>query len=155
MAEHFGLTAHEELTCGCHVHVDNQPYPVFSRLARDILAGMTWGEVELEPEVRDWLEGLDDQRWAQAMFHLDLLEERGVLLGEPYTRQLSGKLRELRFYCGGERIRISYWIASGRRIIALTVFAKTRMRETAEIARAAAAMARCQAEGHTADEEDR
>jgi hypothetical protein len=44
---------------------------------------MTWGEVELEPEVRDWLEELDDQRWAQAMFHLDLLEERGVLLGEP------------------------------------------------------------------------
>jgi len=36
----------------------------------------------------------------------------------------------------------------------LTVFAKTRMRETAEIARAAAAMARCQQEGHTADEED-
>ena len=61
---------------------------------------MAWGEVELEPEVRDWLEGLDDQRWAQAMFHLDLLEERGVLLGEPYTRQLSGKLRELRSYCG-------------------------------------------------------
>jgi hypothetical protein len=54
---------------------------------------MAWGEVELETEVRNWLEGLDDQRWAQAMFHLDLLEERGVLLGEPYTRQLSGKLR--------------------------------------------------------------
>ena len=85
---------------------------------------MPWGEVELEPEVQDWQEGLDDQRWAQAMFHLDLLEERGVLLGEPYTGQLSGKQRELRFYCGGERIRISYWIASGRRIIALTVFAK-------------------------------
>jgi Phage derived protein Gp49-like (DUF891) len=76
-------------------------------------------------------------------------------LGEPYTRQLSGKLRELRFYCGGERIRISYWIASGRRIIALTVFAKTKMRETAEIARAAAAMARCQQEGrHSADDEE-
>jgi hypothetical protein len=54
---------------------------------------MAWGEAELEPEVRDWLEGLDDQRWAQAMFHLDLLEERGALLGEPYTRQLAGKLR--------------------------------------------------------------
>jgi hypothetical protein len=57
-------------------------------------------------------------------------------------------------YCGGERIRVSYWIASGRRIIALTVFAKTKMRETAKIARAAAAMARCQQEGHTAEEED-
>lgn len=115
---------------------------------------MPWGEVELEPEVRDWLEGLDDQRWAQAMFHLDLLEERGALLGEPYTRQLSGKLRELRFYCGGQRVRVSYWIAPGRRIIMLTVFTKTRMRETGEVERAAAAMARCQAEAHTAEGED-
>lgn len=78
-----------------------------------------------------WLEGLDDQRWAQAMFHLDLLEERGALLGEPYTRQLSGKPRELRFYCSGQRVRVSYWIAPGRRT----------------------AMVRCQDEGHTADEE--
>ena len=114
---------------------------------------MGWGEAELEPEVRDWLEGLDDQRWAQAMFHLDLLEERGPLLSEPYTRQLSGKLRELRFYCGGQRVRISYWIAPGRRIIMLTVFTKTKMRETAEIERAATTMARCQREGHTPDEE--
>jgi hypothetical protein len=74
---------------------DNWGCPVLSYLTRDIVAGMTWGEVELEPEVRDWLEGLDDQRWAQAMFHLDLLEERGVLLGKPYARQLSGNLREL------------------------------------------------------------
>jgi hypothetical protein len=122
--------------------------------ASDTVGGMTWGEVELEPEVADWLESLDDQRWAQALFHLDLLEEKGALLGEPYTRQLSGKLRELRFYCGGERIRIAYWIAPGRRIIALTVFAKTKTRERAEISRAARAMARCQQEGHTADEED-
>ena len=116
--------------------------------------GMTWGQVELEPEVAGWLEGLDDQRWAQALFHLDLLEQRGVLLGEPYTRQLSGKLRELRFYCGGERIRITYWIAPGRRIIALTVFAKTKMRETSEIVRASQAMARCQQEAHTPDEDE-
>jgi hypothetical protein len=114
---------------------------------------MPWGEAELEPDVRDWLEGLDDQRWAQAMFHLDLLQERGALLGEPYTRQLAGKLRELRFYCGGQRVRISYRIAPGRRVIMLTVFTKTRMRETAEIARAGAAMARCQHEGRTADRE--
>jgi hypothetical protein len=114
---------------------------------------MTWGQVELEPEVSGWLEGLDDQRWGQALFHLDLLEQRGALLGEPYTRQLSGKLRELRFYCGGERVRVTYWIAPERRIIALTVFAKTRMRESAEISRALRAMARCRQDGHTADEE--
>ncbi|HEX3487931.1 MAG TPA: hypothetical protein VHU92_01255 [Streptosporangiaceae bacterium] len=45
-------------------------------------------------------------------------------------------------------------IAPGRRIIALTVFAKTRMRENAEISRAARAMARCQQAGHTPDEDD-
>lgn len=132
-----------------------QPRPHRGRLAgsmRDTIDGISSWAVELEPEVREWLEGLDDQRWAQAMFHLDLLEERGALLGEPYTRQLVGKLRELRFYCGEQRARVSYWIAPGRRIIMLTVFTKTRMRETAQIDRAAAAMARCQREGHTTDE---
>jgi hypothetical protein len=123
-------------------------------LPADTSDGIGWGQVELESEVADWLESLDDQRWAQALFHLDLLEERGVLLSEPYSRQLSGKLRELRFYCGGERIRITYWIAPGRRIIALTVFAKTRMHENAEISRAAKAMARCQQEGHAPDEDE-
>lgn len=57
----------------------------------DTVDGMAWGQAELEPEVAKWLESLDDQRWAQALFHLDLLEERGALLGEPYTRQLSGR----------------------------------------------------------------
>jgi hypothetical protein len=120
----------------------------------DTISGITW-QLELEPEVADWLGGLDDQRWAQALFHMDLLEQRGVLLGEPYTRQLSGKLRELRFYCGEQRTRVTYWMAPGRRIIALTVFTKTRMQETGEIRRALRAMARCQQESHLPDEESK
>jgi hypothetical protein len=115
---------------------------------------MTWGTVELEPEVADWLTALDDQRWAQAMMHLDLLEARGVLLGEPYSRQLDGKLRELRFYCGGAPTRLTYWTAPGRRIVMLTVFRKTRMRETDEVERARQAMKRCQVEQHTVDDEE-
>jgi hypothetical protein len=66
-----------------------------------------------------------------------LLEERGALPGEPYTRQLAGKLRELRFYCGGQRVRISYWMAPGRRVIMLTVFTKARMRGTAGVCQGA------------------
>lgn len=114
---------------------------------------MTWGEVELEPEVDEWFDSLSQDDQETAVFYVDLLAERGVLLGEPYTRQLHGKLRELRFHLSREAVRITYWIASGRRIILLTVFKKQRMREAGEIERAIRAMERCIAEAHTADEE--
>jgi len=118
---------------------------------------MDWGTIELEPEVRDWLRSLDRDAVNHAAFYIDLLAERGVRLDEPYTRQLAGKLRELRFYLGavGQAVRIAYYIASGRRIILLTVFSKQRRREGAEIARAVRAMKRCIAEGHTAEEDSR
>jgi hypothetical protein len=114
---------------------------------------MTWGTVELEPEVRDWLEQLPTAQFAHAAFYVDLLAEQGPLLGEPYTKQLDGKLRELRFHLGRDPVRVTYWIASGRRIILLTAFRKTRMRENREVERARRALARCQTEAHTVDEE--
>jgi hypothetical protein len=114
---------------------------------------MTWGEVELEPEVDKWFDSLGQADQETAIFYVDLLAERGVLLGEPHTRQLRGKLRELRFHLAREAVRITYWIAPGRRIILLTVFRKQRMRETGEIERAERAMKRCIAEAHMAQEE--
>lgn len=115
---------------------------------------MFWGAVELEPEVRDWYLGLDDDDQGRARFHIDRLAELGVALDEPHTRQLAGKLRELRFYLGGRPTRITYWIAPKRRIILLTVFVKTQRRERAEIRRAQEAMDRCVAEAHTATDEE-
>jgi hypothetical protein len=117
---------------------------------------MPWGRVELEPEVVDWLDGLPDDQFGRVEFAINLLAERGVLLGEPHTRQLAGKLRELRFHLGssGEAVRITYHIATGRRIILLTVSRKQRRRERAEIDRAARAMARCIAQGHTVEDDD-
>ncbi|NNH69631.1 type II toxin-antitoxin system RelE/ParE family toxin [Nocardia uniformis] len=98
-----------------------------------------------------WREALPPRSGAAR--NLRVLAERGVLLGEPYTRQLNGKLRELRFHLVRDAVRITYWIASGRRIILLTVFRKQRMRETAEIERAVRAMERCIVEAHTVEEE--
>jgi len=108
----------------------------------------------LEPEVRDWLSGLATARFATVAFYVDLLAEQGPLLGEPYTRQLDGKLRELRFHLERASVRVTYWIAPGRRIVLLTVFSKTRMREDREVERARRALARCVAEEHTVDEGD-
>lgn len=110
--------------------------------------------MELEPEVRGWLEELNTAQFATAAFYIDLLAGQGPLLGEPYTRQLDGKLRELRFHLQGRAVRVTYWIVPGRRIVLLTVFAKTRMRESREVDRARRAMRRCMAEEHTADEDD-
>ncbi len=115
---------------------------------------MSWGSVELEPEVRSWLEQLPTAQFAPAAFYVDLLAEHGPLLGEPYTRQLDGKLRELRFHLAGRSVRVTYWVAPGRRIVLLTVFAKTRMREEREVERARQALRRCLAEGHEVEESD-
>ena len=38
------------------------------------------------------------QAFARVAFHIDLLADEGPLLDEPYTRQLDGPLRELRFH---------------------------------------------------------
>jgi phage-related protein len=84
---------------------------------------------------------------------MDALADEGPLLSEPYTRQLDGKLRELRFHLDRQSVRITYWIASGRRIVLLTVFVKTRMRETQEVERAKRALARCIEQEHTVEEE--
>lgn len=78
------------------------------------------------------------------MAYIDLLAERGVHLGEPHTRQLSG---ELRFQLAGEHRRVTYYVASGRRVILLTVFRKTRQRERGEVQRAEEAMTRHRAAG--------
>ena len=109
--------------------------------------------MELEPEVERWLEGLSTSLFARAAFYVDLLADQGPLLGEPYTKQLDGKLRELRFYLEREAVRITYWIASDRRIILLTVFRKSRMRDAREVERARRALARCIDEAHSAEEE--
>lgn len=114
---------------------------------------MGWGTIELEDEVVDWLAQLEDEAFGQAERYIDLLAEEGVHLGEPFTRQLRGKLRELRFSLDRRRVRITYYIASGRRIVLLTVFVKTQRQERREIDRAEKAMQRCIAEGHTVEED--
>ena len=122
--------------------------------SRDSISGITWGSVELEPEVRDWLVALTGAHFGHAAFYIDLLAERGVLLSEPHTKQLDGKLRELRFDLSRQAVRITYWIAPGRRIILLTVFIKTKDRDRAQVARAKKAMLACIEAEHIEDEDE-
>ena len=68
-------------------------------------------EVELEPEVRLRLVGLDDRDFGRVDFMVGLLAEQPELLGEAYSRHLGGKVRELRFRLLRQQTRVTYWLA--------------------------------------------
>ena len=103
-------------------------------------------DVEREPEVRSWLAGLSDRDFGRVDFLVGLLAEHAGDLGEPYTSHLGGKVRELRFHLLRQQTRVTYWLASGRRLILLTVFRKTRRAQTAEVTRALEMQKICEAE---------
>jgi hypothetical protein len=102
--------------------------------------------VEIEPEVGSWLERLSDRDFGRADFPVGLLAEQADSLGEPYTRHLGGKVRELRFHLLAQQTRVTYRLAPGRRLILLTVFRKTHSAEVAEVARALQAQKTCETE---------
>nr|WP_203730671.1 type II toxin-antitoxin system RelE/ParE family toxin [Streptomyces sp. SID12501] len=109
--------------------------------------------IELEPEVRVWLETLSPRHFRQAEEKAELLALSPTTLGEPQSRSLGEGVRELRFILDGNSVRVTYWLAPGRRIVLLTVFRKTRMREEAEVKRAKQAKLLCEAEHGPAHEE--
>jgi phage-related protein len=90
--------------------------------------------------VREWLDDLArtaPKEYGVVRHQIDLLREFGVLLGEPYTRQLDGRLRELR----PGPWRVTYFADPQRRLILLTSFRKRAKRTPpAEIVRARRAM---------------
>ncbi|CRK60792.1 hypothetical protein [Alloactinosynnema sp. L-07] len=49
---------------------------------------------------------------------------------------------------------MTYWMASGRRIVLLTVFRKTRMREQRKVDRARRALQRRVVQAHTLEDEE-
>ena len=92
-------------------------------------------------EVEEWLDSLTEKDQMTASRHIFLLSAEGPLLGEPHTRQLRGKLRELRFHLDRRDVRISYFFTPRREAALLTVFEKHARREPREIERAERAMA--------------
>jgi hypothetical protein len=103
--------------------------------------------IEIEPEVRQWLDSLSDHDYGRAEFYADLLADNAETLGEPYSRHLGAKVRELRFHLQRQQVRITDWLGPGKRVILLTMFYKTQRSEVAEVERAFIAQKDCEA-GH-------
>ncbi len=110
--------------------------------------------VELEPEVEQWINRLPVPDFAATLPHVERLAERGSQLRMPASRSLGDSLFELRFDLTRVAWRITYFFATDRRIVLLTVFRKQRQNERHEVQRARQAMNRCITEGHTVEEDN-
>ncbi|MBT2539315.1 type II toxin-antitoxin system RelE/ParE family toxin [Streptomyces sp. ISL-44] len=106
--------------------------------------------IELEPEVRSWLELLPDKQYRKVEEYAELLAVYGTLTPMPFARPLGNGVYELRPTLDGVATRITYWFAPGRRVVLLTVFRKTRLREAAQVSRAVTARMVCEKEHGTA-----
>ena len=65
--------------------------------------------IEIEPEVRSWLEPLPAKRFLKVDEYVGLLAQYAATLGEPYARYLGDGVRELRPTLDGAAMRITYW----------------------------------------------
>lgn len=72
----------------------------------------------------DFIDAFSHETRAKAFRIIKLLKDHGVLLKEPYTRQVRGKIRELRIKDNQGAIRILYFTYTGRRFILLHGFIK-------------------------------
>ncbi|MER5565516.1 type II toxin-antitoxin system RelE/ParE family toxin [Streptomyces goshikiensis] len=102
--------------------------------------------IEVEPEVRTWLELLPGKQHRKVEEYTELLAVHGTRTPMPFARPLRDGVYELRPTLDGVATRITYWFAPGHRIVLLTVFRKTRMAEPGQVSRAVASRATCQRE---------
>jgi phage-related protein len=76
--------------------------------------------------VAEFVDALGPQAQAKFIRSLELLEQQGLLLREPWVKNIQGipKLRELRFTSFGEIYRVFFFPVSGRKLILLHGFKK-------------------------------
>lgn len=81
-----------------------------------------------EIPVLDFLENLEPKIRAKAFLEIELLEEHGTSLPEPYVKPIKGKkykgLYELRIKFSTNIARIFYFIYVGKKIVLLSGFIK-------------------------------
>ena len=78
--------------------------------------------------VADFIDSLPTEVQAKVLRLMNLLADYGVLLKEPYTRQIRGKLRELRITAKSGEVRVFYFAFAEGRMVLLHGFVKKARR---------------------------
>ncbi|WP_424636916.1 type II toxin-antitoxin system RelE/ParE family toxin [Embleya sp. AB8] len=102
--------------------------------------------IEMEPEVRAWLEGLSAAQRGTVKRFVERLANEGERMGMPRSKPLGQGLFELRFDVANRAVRISYWIRADATAVFLTVFRKQKINEHVQVERAGQVMKTCQSE---------
>jgi len=74
--------------------------------------------------VLDYIKGLDEKNRAKVLKYIVFLKDNHGYLDEPFSKHITGKIRELRVDFSRHHHRIFYFVAIGRRIILLHCFLK-------------------------------
>jgi phage-related protein len=74
--------------------------------------------------VREYLRGLPDKERTKILKYAEFLRQHQGVLGEPYTRHIRDKIRELRVDFGKNRHRVLFFTFVEKNIILLHAFLK-------------------------------
>lgn len=74
--------------------------------------------------IEKFIQELDEKMSAKLMGMLEILEEKGNLLREPYSKHLKKGIFEIRIKVGNNIIRVLYFFADNRKIILTNGFVK-------------------------------
>ena len=81
-----------------------------------------------ERPAEEFLAGLDKKMRARAVQYISLLSEKGNELREPYSKNLSDGIFELRIKQGSDISRVMYFFYIGKRIVMTNGFIKKTQR---------------------------
>jgi hypothetical protein len=101
----------------------------------------------MAPEVVDWLLGLPDDDFGFVAYHIDLLQQLGAHLGDPYVRRLRGPVRVLRLHLGTRAYGITHILTATGRIALLTVVREDGRVDESDVERALVTMQGCVSAG--------
>jgi len=74
--------------------------------------------------VEEFLKDLPKSHETKANILIQRLSQEGNMLGFPFTKAISGKLRELRIQISPNAYRIFYFMVTGRKIVLVHAFTK-------------------------------
>ena len=75
-------------------------------------------------DVRRYIYDLEQKERNKVLKYIEFLRINNGILDEPYSKHISGKIRELRVYFASNRHRIFYFTFLNKNIILLLVFLK-------------------------------